>query len=56
MWKTSVRLRLDGTRNEVKNGAEDELQRTSAEVSATSDARAMLPGRCCSDSVFYSET
>jgi hypothetical protein len=27
-----------------------------ASITKTSDARAMRPGRCCPDSVFYSET
>src|SRR5215469_6713464 len=55
-YRNSLESRHARVRSEVKNGAEGGLQRTSGEVSATSDARARLPGRSCSDSVFYSET
>src|ERR1700722_4285518 len=54
--QTKGRIRSAEGAAKQKTVAEAMLQRSSGEVSATSDARARLPGRCCSDSVFCSET
>jgi hypothetical protein len=45
----AAKQKTDAEADEAKR---DMASATSGEVSATSDARARLPGRCCSDSVF----